>query len=236
MKVILDYIWLDGNIINDIRYLTRIMDVDIKAMEIISYFGKTPRLLNQQDDIEKIPPMVFDGVLTNQVSINESILKPVKLYINPFRENSYYVICEVYDGDQPHKTNSRISLTDLLTDDLEQLSPISLSQNFQIGDSKEWESESIIDDLLNYIIKMNLSVSNIMNKNEGKWEFITTSKNPLILSDDILIVRHLLQRIGNKYSKSILFSNKFFMKISSEKDEINDPYLLTKKLIKSYVK
>jgi len=51
MKVILDYIWIVGN---DIKFITKIIDADFRKFDgIDSYFGKTPRFLNGEEDANK---------------------------------------------------------------------------------------------------------------------------------------------------------------------------------------
>ena len=140
MKAIIDYIWLDGKTLSDVRFITKVLDIDIKHSEFNGYFGKVPRTLNEDGDESKIPSITFDGNLTDQAPENGegTTLKPVKIYRNPLKVNSFYVLCEVYDAEQPHKTNSRFPLSLLLSPELvDQLPAISLSQKFTIF--KKWE-------------------------------------------------------------------------------------------------
>jgi glutamine synthetase len=254
MKIILDYIWLDGNTISDVCYLTKIVDVDVRKYNgIQGYLGKLPRQLDTKEDIDKIPTIKIDGSMTNQEPTNDDMvtLKPVSLYLNPLRNNSYYVVCEVYDGKEPHISNSRHSLKEIIHGDLESTTLLSLTERFIVfeedgvlftNNKKAYISsnsfgEDVISELLDYIIKMNLSIEDIINKYDknGAWELKTNLAPALNLSDDIVILRHLLYRLSIKHNKKVSFSRKYFEKINLEKDEINDPYLLTKKMLKSYL-
>ena len=90
MKTKVEYIWIGGN--KELRSKTRILDLN-----------------NNQMDINLIPEWNFDGSSTNQAEGNDSevIIKPVRLYINPFT-NGFLCLCDTYlpNGD-PHITNTR---------------------------------------------------------------------------------------------------------------------------------
>jgi len=253
MKVILDYIWLDGNTISDVRFLTKVLDIDVKQYGgIQGFIGKLPRLIETKEDIENIPSVEIDGTLTKQKSstdLTPTVLNPIKMYLNPTKVNSYYVLCEVYDGDVPHSTNSRNALKEKMPKILEGVPHIGIKEKFIIfkkGDgtgvinpnhlqtysSRQTNNEVIIDEFLNCIIKMNLPIDEIVNK-FNHWEVKTSLSDSLTLSDDIIIMRHLLYRLSNKHDLSVSFFRKYGTEIHSERDKINDPYLLTRKLINS---
>jgi len=257
MKIILDYIWLDGNVISDVRYVTKIIDADIRRHDGIgSFFGKTPRLLDQIEDEIKIPSILVDGTNINQKSENNNMvtLKPVKLYQNPLKNDSFCVLCEPYDNEKPHKSDSRIILKELNIDE-----PLEFLEQFVIYDG-EYDNEllfndkskinkkyhyssnksgydELIDDIIFNSINIGINISGVINKygSGAKWEIIISNNNPLILADDVVVLRHLMYKLSHKHNKTISFDKKFFMKIESDKDAITDPYLLTKKLIKSFV-
>ena len=263
MKVILDYIWLDGNTISDVRYITKIIDVDVRRHEGIgTYFGKTPRLLDQRDDAEKIIPITIDGKITKQETDGDNTitLKPVKLYINPLRVNSYFVICESYDGNNPHKSNSRYSLTESvkeLPDVIQEYPIFALKQGFifyekladvkviynentehlteNLYSSKKTGHEHIVDEFMEYSISMGINITEVSNKFNinSRWEIQTSLNDMLTIADDMLVSRHLLYRLSNKHNVSVSFDKKYFTEVKSEKDEINDPYLLCKKFLKT---
>ncbi len=117
MKVIAEYIWLDGKKpLAEVRGKTKVMDVpDDSTLE--SLMAK-PSLMPESTP-EVIPEWGFDGSSTEQgVGIDsDRVLKPVKVYPNPFRAKttdypSVIVLNEVYfpPGDKPHDTNGRAEL------------------------------------------------------------------------------------------------------------------------------
>jgi glutamine synthetase len=92
MKTV-EYIWLDGSDdMPQIRSKVRIVEGDT------------------------IPDWSFDGGSTMQGTEDDSdrLLKPVKVYTNPFKEQSYLALCEVYNPDgTPHETNTRAKLREM---------------------------------------------------------------------------------------------------------------------------
>jgi len=251
MKIILEYLWLDGHTVSDIKSLTKIIDIDIRKVDGIgSYFGKTPRLLDQIDDDKLIPFISIEGELINQEPTdgNKTILKPVKLYLNGFRSDSYIVLCEVYDGVIPHKTNSRQVLSELINDETKN---VSFTQSFVITNFDERQVGSdvlkgykeaytikpkynagikIVNELIDYSLNIGLSLSRIENKYHGncKWEYHTNEGNPLEIADDIIVLRYLLYKLAINNNMDLSYSNKYFKEIITIKDKINDPYLLIK--------
>ena len=97
VNVILEYVWIDGyeNLRSKIRILSAVKDENNNLS------------LN-------VPNWNFDGSSTNQTKsrISDIILKPVRLFVNPFfEENSFLVLCETFNPDNsPHETNTRRNL------------------------------------------------------------------------------------------------------------------------------
>lgn len=96
MKYILEYVWIDGH--DNLRSKIKVIDS------------------NNIMTIERCPIWNFDGSSTNQSEghFSDVILKPVRLYNNPFFDDklvnskSYLVLCECYTTDmKPHVTNLR---------------------------------------------------------------------------------------------------------------------------------
>lgn len=93
MKICLEYVWIDGS--ENLRSKNKIVDR--------SLFDET---------LNTVPLWNFDGSSTLQATGRESdvILKPVRLYKNPFIKfiDSWLVLCECYNKDMtPHITNTR---------------------------------------------------------------------------------------------------------------------------------
>lgn len=128
MKVIAEYLWLDGkNLVKDkegkvhldsnknpdVRGKTKVLDVEegttLKTLQVPSL-----------EFDSRIPIWGFDGSSTNQAEghASDCVLKPVKVYRDPFRTRmrpdylSVMVLNEVMyvPGDQPHLSNTRALL------------------------------------------------------------------------------------------------------------------------------
>src|SRR3989344_2034700 len=127
MKVIAEYIWLDGNnLVKDeagnfkldsnrnpeIRSKTRIIEMPLET---------TVRVLNTF--MGRVPTWGFDGSSTGQAEghFSDCVLKPVRVYLDPLRSRerqdylSILVLNEVFDvpGVKPHLSNTRAGLRDL---------------------------------------------------------------------------------------------------------------------------
>ncbi len=99
MKTCLEYIWIDGY--GEMRSKIKVIDSSIYSI----------------DDINTIPEWNFDGSSTGQAEGKDSdiILKPEKLYPNPFINwcNSFIVLCSCYNKDgTPHISNTRVKLVE----------------------------------------------------------------------------------------------------------------------------
>lgn len=102
MHTVAEYIWLDG------------------TLPTAQLRSKTKVLKNSNNwyILSNLPDWGFDGSSTNQASGHDSdcVLKPVRVVIDPFRDNGILVMCEVFmpDGITPHPTNTRAKLRDVL--------------------------------------------------------------------------------------------------------------------------
>ncbi|MEK6939930.1 MAG: glutamine synthetase beta-grasp domain-containing protein [Nanoarchaeota archaeon] len=134
MKVIAEYIWLDGNNLvkdeagnvtldmnknPDIRSKTKILNRDFGFREEMSLQERQRyvKILNENDD-----PSIwgFDGSSTGQAEghFSDCVLKPVRFYLDPLRKRerpdylSVLVLNEVFDvpGDKHHLSNTRALL------------------------------------------------------------------------------------------------------------------------------
>ena len=97
MKAKLEYIWLDG----------------FKPTQ--SLRSKTQIINNFSGKLEDCPVWSFDGRSTEQAEGGSSdcLLKPVAIYIDPWRENGWLVMNEVLTAEGlPHETNTRSTIDD----------------------------------------------------------------------------------------------------------------------------
>jgi glutamine synthetase len=93
----LEYIWLDG----------------YKPTQNLR--SKTQVVKDFDGQLESCPVWSFDGSSTKQAdgSNSDCLLKPVAIYPDPCRVNSYLVMNEVYCSDgNPHKSNNRALIDD----------------------------------------------------------------------------------------------------------------------------
>ena len=98
-KILLEYVWLDGNTTQSLRS-------KIKTVDWMDTTTVKP---------ENLPTWNFDGSSTNQAEGNysECNLKPVRVY--QWEDDHYFVLCEVMNPDgTPHKSNTRAELSTVI--------------------------------------------------------------------------------------------------------------------------
>lgn len=102
----LEYVWLDGTEPEPyLRSKTKVIyqDHDQQLIELLTT-GK------HKEALEHLPDWSFDGSSTEQADTAQSdvLLKPVRAYPDPERQDGYLVLCEVYTADgTPHDSNTR---------------------------------------------------------------------------------------------------------------------------------
>lgn len=212
MKSKLEYIWLDGyKPTQSLRSKTLVK----------SDFGGT---------LEECPMWSFDGSSTEQAEGNDSdcLLKPVAIYPDPDRLNSYLVMTEVLNSDgTPHASNGRATI-DVDEDD----------EDFWFGFEQEyflWDPETnlppgfpaggfpapqgqyycsvgannaycrnLIDEHLDICLAAGLNVEGINAEvAAGQWEFQVFSKSAKKAGDETWVGRYLLERTAEKYGLAI---------------------------------
>jgi len=118
--IYLDYVWLDGNKAQQLRSKTKVINKNHNKFK----FEEIKESLIEKMSHPLVSEWSFDGssVLMADVSNSELILKPVNIFLDPFRfgQNSYIVLCEVFHPDgKSHKTNKRIDLRNMMEYDNE---------------------------------------------------------------------------------------------------------------------
>jgi glutamine synthetase len=204
-----EYVWLDGYTpMPHIRSKTAIKELD-------SFDGKP----------ESIPEWSFDGSSTNQAEghFSDCILKPVRVYPDPARENGYVVLCEVFNADHtPHSTNARSTIAEdemandfwfgfeqeyvLMTDDGR---PI----GFPMGGFPEPQGpyycavgyhhvagRDFIEEHMNTCIDAGVGIVGINAEVMlGQWEYQVFGVGTKRACDDLVISRYFLYRIAERY-------------------------------------
>ena len=136
MKIIAEYIWIDGN--GGLRSKTR--TCDIKQSSRTYFSGNIENVDYLNHNIYKY--WNYDGSSTNQADGTDSevIIKPVRVCKDPFRKNNDYsctlVLCEAYYPDgRPVATNTRAKAKNIF-DKYEELKPwYGIEQEFFIMES-----------------------------------------------------------------------------------------------------
>ena len=209
MKILLEYIWIDGS-------------ENIRSKNKIVY---------QSNDINSIDDVLlwnFDGSSTDQATGKKSdiILKPVRLYKNPFINiniMSYLVLCECYNKDMtPHITNNRANclnpegclfgieqeytLFDRYDNPYQWLTNDNPGKGGQgpyycsVGGDRAF-GRHISQEHLEYCIESGV---NICGTNAevmaSQWEYQIGICDALQVSDDLWMSRYILHRITEKYN------------------------------------
>jgi glutamine synthetase len=208
--ITVEYIWLDGTTgTQQLRSKTRV-------------FKSNPG---------QLPDWSFDGGSTNQATVEQSdcILKPVRLYTDPFKqgEERYLALCEVLDKfGAPHISNTRASLTKmhsegtlfgfeqeytLIQPDGALLIPEGLESNHYycgVGFGKTL-GRTLSDVHLDMCDKAGITLygsnAEVML---SQWEFQTQPEEALKASDDLWISRFILARLGEGMEISISYHPK----------------------------
>ena len=210
----LEYIWIDGTEPTaQLRSKTK----------VVEDFGRS---------INDCPEWGFDGSSTNQAPGDNSdcVLKPMKLYENPMeKENSFLVLCEVWDVDgNPHKTNHRIMLEELLDKHKDEDVWIGFEQEYTLfnGDTVlGWEDgtpppqgdyycgrnkgEWIARKHMDLCIKAGIKIGGINSEVMlGQWEYQIGAGSPVTMSDDLWVSRWLLEKLCDKYELTVSLNPK----------------------------
>ena len=215
MKSKLEYIWLDGyKPTQSLRSKTQVRD---------NFSGK----------LEDAPMWSFDGSSTEQAEGNDSdcLLKPVAIFPDPGRKNSYLVMTEVLNADgTPHESNGRATIED---DD----------DDFWFGFEQEyflWVPETdrppgfpkdgfprpqgpyycsvggtnaygreIVEEHLDTCLEAGINLEGINAEvAAGQWEFQVFAKGAKRAGDETWVARYLLERTAEEYGLSIDYRPK----------------------------
>ena len=211
MPTILEYIWVGGN--GDLRSKTRVLYKTINT-------------------INEVPQWNFDGSSTEQADSKtntEVILKPVKMYNNPFLLG-YLILCETYTNDSPHVTNNRYNALNIFKEKVEEESWFGLEQEYFMmlnenkycsparpgksycGIGNKYSIERIIaEEHLMACIRIGLTISGLNAEvTEKQWEFQIGPCIGIDASDQLYIARYLLERIAEWYDVTISYEPKLY--------------------------
>ena len=222
MKIKLEYIWLDGYEVQNIRSKIKVID---------SY--PTPFMVHTDywPTIEEIPDWSFDGSSTKQAdgSKSDCILKPQRIYNHPCKDYHFFILCEVFNADgTPHTTNKRWELRQLdsaIVDDYW----ISFEQEYFIYDSKfvkqplGWNSQMekqgkyycgvgtsnvsgriLSEEHLDLCIKAGIGITGTNAEvAKAQWEYQVFQKDALRACDDLIVGNYILMKHAERYDLDI---------------------------------
>jgi len=228
MKVMLEYIWLDGNNPQQLRSKTKIVSSSVNS-------------------INDCPIWSFDGSSTNQAKSGKGkntdcLLKPVYMVRDPFRGIVHrLVLCEVLNPDgTPHSSNTRNKLAKQLSIEISEDRPFyaqpwfgweqeytlthkpegQFLQSYELplgftkdktprpqGDyycgvgSDSIIGREIVEEHMRVCIETGLEISGINAEVLlGQWEYQIGPVTPLNGSDQLWMSRYLLHRVAEKHN------------------------------------
>ena len=211
-----EYIWVDGTEpTHNLRSKTKIVPA-----------GTT-----------EYPDWGFDGSSTNQAPGEHSdcILKPVFVCPDPVRgEPHVLVLCEVFEANgKPHATNARAALREVAERHADQEALFGIEQEYTMfakGRPLGWPEggypapqgpfycgvgadevfgREIVEEHMEACLQAGLGLSGVNAEvMPGQWEFQVGPLGPLEVSDQLLIARWLLYRIGEEYDVSMTLAPK----------------------------
>ena len=215
MKSKLEYIWLDG--------YKPTQSLRSKTLVRSDFSGK----------LEDAPMWSFDGSSTEQAEGSDSdcLLKPVAIYPDPGRKNSYLVMTEVLNADTtPHESNGRATIEDDDEDfwfGFEQEYFLWVPETDRppgfpkdgfprpqgpyycsVGGSNAYGRE-IVEDHLDMCLEAGVNVEGINAEvAAGQWEFQVFAKGAKSAGDETWVARYLLERTAEEYGLAIDWSPK----------------------------
>ncbi len=215
MKTKLEYIWLDGyKPTQSLRSKTQVRE----------NFGGT---------LKECPMWCFDGSSTEQADGNASdcLLKPVAVFPDPGRKNSYLVMTEVLNADgTPHESNGRATIEDGDSDfwfGFEQeyfLEKGGRILGFPKGGYPEPQGgyycgvgyknvgdigRAIVDEHLDLCLYAGINHEGINAEVAmGQWEFQVFGKGSKRAADQIWVARFLLERLCEEYAVDVNYHCK----------------------------
>jgi glutamine synthetase len=213
MKVMAEYIWMDGHQpTQKLRSKTKILNKKISS-------------------VSELPQWGFDGSSTNQAEGNFSdcLLKPVWLCKDPIRgKENILVMCEVMNADgSVHASNTRAHLREIEEKFSKENIWFGIEQEYTFFEGRNplgWPEggypapqgpfycgvgadeafgREIVEDHLDLCLEAGLELSGINAEvMPGQWEYQIGPLGPLEVADQMWVSRWLLYRISEDYGVS----------------------------------
>jgi glutamine synthetase len=231
-NIYLEYIWLDGNYPQQIRSKTKIVQKElstgINEEFILNSWKKNP---------SSLPTWNFDGSSTNQAETSKSelLLKPVNIFKDPFKQQGFIVLAEVYNTDMtPHYTNKRASMVDTINK-YDDETMYGLEQEYFIYDNltnkplgwpkhgfpspqgpyycavggKNVVGRNFVEEHTKLCEIADLKISGINAEVAlGQWEYQIGTVYAIEGADQLWVSRYILERLSEKYNYYIVLHPK----------------------------
>lgn len=217
MSKTVEYVWLGGK--SELRSKTKVVSGEVT--------------------LENLTNWNYDGSSTNQASGNDSevVIVPRALYVDPFKENGYLVMCDTFKPDMKTAldNNYRIYADSIFNKDLDakpwygmeqEYFLISPKTNKPLGFPEEGEpapqgqyycsagtenayGREVAEEHLEKCIKAGIQVSG-MNAEvaPGQWEFQVGPVEGIDAGDQLWMARYILLRVAEKYGVMVDFEPK----------------------------
>jgi glutamine synthetase len=239
INIHLEYIWLDGNYPQQIRSKTKIVQREISTLFSDSETTITPESIfkDWKKNPSTLPMWNFDGSSTGQAETSKSelLLKPVNIFIDPFKPNGFIVMSEVMNIDMtPHETNKRAKMVETL-DKYDDETMYGLEQEYFIYDKLTdkplgWPTSGFpspqgpyycavggnhvvgrdfVEEHTSLCEVAGLEISGINAEVAlGQWEYQIGPVYAIEGSDQLWVSRYLLERLSEKYNYYIVLEPK----------------------------
>lgn len=213
-KICIEYVWIDAD--GELRSKLRVENSDFidKSVDKISWWN-------------------FDGSSTKQATGKSSdvLLKPSRLYNNPFMKG-YLLLCECYNRDgTPHPTNTRDMCVNTSEKYKEYEFLFGMEQEYFIVPNNNDKDElyvsnkdgkyycsvggdrafgrTISNEHLELCLLSGIDICGTNGEvSPYQWEFQIGICDPVKVSDDLIMARYLLCRLSEKHNCMITFHPK----------------------------
>lgn len=236
MKVLAEYIWLDG------RKIDKCGDLDLEDGVHDPFLRSKTKVLDLKKDrpiaLRDLPSWGFDGSSTWQAKGNRSDcrLEPVAVYRDPILGYpNVLVMCEVYNLDGSiHPSNVRASLVGMYQKYKSEKPQFGIEQEYTLyknGQPLAWTAlgkepgpqgpyycgvgadsvfgRPLVESHTMACLEAGLAIFGTNAEvMPGQWEFQIGPLDPLEVSDQLWVARWLLQRLGEEEGIAVNFSPK----------------------------
>ena len=204
-----EYVWLDG----------------YKPEATLRSKTKVLFLEDYNGELDILPIWSFDGSSTQQAEGHSSdcLLKPVRVYLDPQRENAYLVMAEVLNPDgTPHASNFRAQIEDdpdfwfgfeqeyVIMENgrpigfPEEGDPAPQGPYYCAVGTGRVDGRAFVEEHLDICLAAGLSLTGVNAEVLlGQWEYQCFSKGTLKAADDVWISRYFMYRLSEEYGYKI---------------------------------